>query len=111
MILLQDNNTERPRLKSSLDIPPLVDAFRSKRILRGFIILLASIVTAATAQTGGTTQGNTAAIFRAAKTGDLEELKQLIGTGTPDVRAEDGATPLFDASMAGQINVMTGCAT
>jgi ankyrin repeat protein len=70
------------------------------------VALIASVVAAA-AQTGGTTPDRIPAIFRAARTGDLDTLKQLIGNGTVDVKMADGATPLFDAAMAGRINVLT----
>jgi len=46
------------------------------------------------------------AVFKAARQGDLESLKQLIGNESPDIKMADGATPLFDASMNGHINVL-----
>ena len=46
------------------------------------------------------------AIFNAAASGNLDTLKQLIGNGTADVKMADGATPLFDAAMQGQTNVL-----
>lgn len=70
------------------------------------LALIASIATAF-AQTGKATPDRTSAIFRAAGAGDLDTLKQLIGNETVDVKMADGATPLFDAAMAGRINVLT----
>jgi len=46
------------------------------------------------------------AIFNAARSGDLDTLKLLIGNGTVDVKMSDGATPLFDAAMQGQTEVL-----
>ncbi len=69
-------------------------------------VLAASIV-AAQAQTEGTVPDRIPAIFKAAGSGDLDTLKQLIGDGTVDIKMADGATPLFDAAMAGRINVLT----
>jgi hypothetical protein len=46
------------------------------------------------------------AIFNAARNGNLDTLKQLIGNGRVDVKMADGATPLFDAAMRGQSEVL-----
>jgi len=83
-------------------------SFRSKLVLIPVCsaALVASIVVAS-AQTGGAPPDRTTAIFKAARTGDLDALKQLIGNGPVDIKMADGATPLFDAAMAGQINVLT----
>jgi ankyrin repeat protein len=64
-------------------------------------------LSAISAQSKGTTADRIPAIFKAAQIGDLDTLKQLIGDGTVDIKMADGATPLFDAAMAGRINVLT----
>jgi hypothetical protein len=57
----------------------------------------------ASGQATSATSSQLTAIFAAARAGDLEKLKTLIGNGPVDVKDSDGATPLFDAAVDAHI--------
>lgn len=73
-------------------------------ILVAAVVLAASLPNFASAQSSD--QKHIDAVFKAARDGDLDSLKQLIGNGSADIKMADGATPLFDAAMKGQIIVL-----
>jgi ankyrin repeat protein len=101
-------SSSRRQVKRSLKDNRTLISCQSKVVGIGiWSVALIALIAAASAQTGGSTPDRIPAIFRAAGTGDLDTLKQLIGNGTVDVKMADGATPLFDAAMAGRINVLT----
>ena len=79
---------------------------RVRRLAISLVLVLGMTVILC-AQAGPGTQDRTQAIFNAARAGDLDTLKSLVGTGTVDIKMADGATPVFDAALAGRINVLT----